>query len=239
MKKVIHSCGIMSVSSGTEWRKIQFSVNCIWLELFFLTPLGVISLVQCRWTDFLCCPSALTPYSAHTHTHIHFALREHRFRHYFCLTATQTGLQNASGQFTIGVHTYIHRDPHIRPGSHVRRHPSCRTGGMWKSLGHASTCVSLLSFMHVTYNERANSWVTVQMYSISVKVRVDLKVSCLFKVIWLASPLVYTAKLPQIIHSIACCLLARQLGHFCFIIWKQSTDNRGCNHRDRSVSLKR
>lgn len=148
-------------------------------------------------------------------------------------------LANASGQFTIGVHTYIHRDPHIHPGSHVRRHPSCRTGGMWKSLGHASTCVSLLSFMHVTYNERANSWVTVQMYSISVKVRVDLKVSCLFKVIWLASPLVYTAKLPQIIHSIACCLLARQLGHFCFIIWKQSTDNRGCNHRDRSVSLKR
>lgn len=84
---------------------------------FFPTPLGVISLVQCRWADFLYCPSVLTPPILHTHTrtHIHFALRERRFRHYFCLTATQTGLQTPGDSSPIACR-YTH--------THLRTHSS-------------------------------------------------------------------------------------------------------------------
>lgn len=109
-----------------------------------------IFLGGCSWTDFLYCPSALTPCSAHTHTH-RFRSEGAQFQILFLLHCYTNRLAEARGQFTICVcmhtHTCMHTctHAHIHPGRHVR-HPPRRTVDMWKSLRDVSTYVSLCSF---------------------------------------------------------------------------------------------
>lgn len=76
------------------------------------------------WMDRFSVLSFSTDPLIYTHTYIHFALRKHRFRHYFCLTATQTGLQKpgvCSPLEYVRSHTqkYTHSDTHTLMQSHM------------------------------------------------------------------------------------------------------------------------
>lgn len=116
----------------------------------------------------------------HTHTYIHFALREHRFRYYFCLTATQTGLEKP-GDCSPLARVHTHADAHTHSCGLTCASPSPQD---WRHVevtwGCQHICVAL-SFSCATYNEEASSWVTVWMYTESVKAPVELKVSRLFR----------------------------------------------------------
>lgn len=98
---------------------------------------GTICLYGHRWTEFLWCPSVLTPV-LHTHTHT-FHSEGAQFQILSLLHCYTNRLAGAWGQFAIGVCVCAHTHSFDR---HVCHSP-CRDVGMWKSLGDVSSYVPL------------------------------------------------------------------------------------------------
>lgn len=130
--------------------KGSISVHLMWLFIFttliFLHPaVGIICLGECVDAQMFCYvlqhwPSTLLTHTdSHTHT---FGSEGAQIQTLFLRHCYTNRLGEARGLLTNGVCTHTHRHTLIQAGTHVCQ-PPFRTWGMWKSLGDASTYVSL------------------------------------------------------------------------------------------------